>query len=169
MGGFHVRAHLDAGESGLGESDLGGYVAVVAVSGGFVFTGGESQLGRGGFFTAFRERLFHSFNDRGAGEGGTGVDVHAIGAVRLDDGSDDFFNAGVTGDGVGFSGVIDVDGSDLAVFDGDSHFDLAAKALGRGFLRFSGSEGHHTEEQAEGQEKGNKFFHRGSPSFPMVY
>ena len=92
---------------------------------------------------------------------GTGVDVHTFGSIRLNDGSDDFFNAVFTGYRIGFSLVVHIEGSDLTVFNGNCHFYLAAEALsstGLGF-RVSRSHGQHAEEQAEGQEKSNKFLH----------
>ena len=160
MSGFNGSGDFDRFELGFGEGHIGSNIAVVAISGRFISTGSESQFSSGSI-SSFRQGRVDSVHNSGAGEGGTGVDVHTFGSIRLDDGSDDFFNAVFTGYRIGFSLVVHIEGSDLTVFNGNGHFHLAAETLGSSGLgfRISRSHGQHAEKQAEGQEKSNKFLH----------
>ena len=47
MGGFHGGNDFDVGQGSVGEGHFGRYVAVVAVSGGFIGAGSESDSGTG--------------------------------------------------------------------------------------------------------------------------
>ena len=161
MGGFHGGGDFNSGQGSVRESDLCGNIAVVAVSSSFVLTGSESQFSRS--FTGVSQRLADSFQNSFLGGSGTRNSVHTVNGTGSHDGFDQLFNRISTvkaGQRIGFSGIVHIEAGDLTVFNGNSHLHLAAEALGRTGFLFSRSESRHTEDQAEGQEKGNKFLHR---------